>query len=148
MPSMKRHIFDALEAQLVANLPWAKTISWEKIRLLSSDFASHEIPVVQFYHLRTDYDHSQGRLDARMRLVVEVVTKATATATADQRTLFDLMEDVELAVGLVPNLGVPGVIHVRYLSDESDIHTIEPFFLGVLTFEVIHRKGYAGCTGP
>jgi hypothetical protein len=143
--SMKRQLFDALEAQLVAALPWAKTISWQKIKILAGDFPEWELPAVQFYHLHTDYNHSQGRIEGDMRLVIEVVTKSGTAGSVDQRTLFDLMEDIELAVGANPNLGIPGVYHCKYISDDCDIHAIEPFHVGALTFGVLHRKGFSGC---
>jgi hypothetical protein len=137
----RREIFDALKTQL-EQLTWAKGVEWEKIRILASDFAEYEVPRIQFYHVSTSYTHEQGRLLAAMLINVELVTMSTAANFADQRTLFDLQEEVEQMIGSEANLGVQGVIHVRYISDETDLHSIEPYFIASLTFEVIYHKPY------
>jgi len=145
MPDGMRHkIFDALEAQLRAGLTWPKTIAWDRIRLLSSEFGDHEIPVVQFYAIREDIVHQHGKLEAHMQLSIEVCLRQTQFATCDQSTLVDYLEEVEQCVGAQPNFGVPGVIHARYMSVEVDLHTIEPIYYGRLNFDVIYHKPYTG----
>lgn len=142
----KRHdILEATKTQLTTYLTWAKSIEWENIRIMSSDFGEHEIPRVQFYYLTTEYQQQQGRVQATAILNVEVCLKSTETLVVDQRDLFDKMDDVLLAFGKQANLGVPGVIHVRLLSDEVDAHTILPHFIGILTFEVVYLTTYTGC---
>lgn len=144
--SSKRHqIFDTIKTQLTTALTWAKIVDWEKIRILSSDFGEHEVPCVQFYALPTEYKPVTGRSEATMLLSVEVVLKSSASGVVDQRDLFDRMEDVILAFGSKANLGVPGVIHVRLVKDFIDAHTIQPHFVGILTFEVVYMTTYTGC---
>jgi hypothetical protein len=143
--SKRRQIFDAIKTQLTANLPWAKIVDWEKVRLLSSDFGDHEIPCVQFYHVRTPYEPARGQVQAKMLISVEVVMKSSYAGVVDQRDLFDKMDDVLLAFGKSINLGVPGVIHAQLLQDETDTHTISPHFLGTMTFEVTYLTIYGGC---
>ena len=143
--SKKREIFDAVKTQLTEQLAWAKVVDWEKIRIMSSDFGDHEIPCVQFYPLPTEYKPQQGRNQATMVLQVEVVLKSSVEGVVDQRDLFDRMDAVCLAFGTRPNLGVPGVIHVRLVKDFTDPHTIQPHFIGILTFEVVYMTTYTGC---
>ncbi len=144
--SRRADIFDALKTQLTTALTWAKVVDWEKIRILSSDFAEHELPCVQFYHVRTDYEHQQGRVQARMSLNIEVCLKSSYNqGEVDQKDLFDKMDDIILAIGNKANLGVPGVIHLRYVSDETVTHTIAPFYIGILNFEAIYLTTYTGC---
>jgi hypothetical protein len=143
--SKRRDIFDAIKTQLTGALPWAKIVDWEKIRLMSSDFGEHEVPCVQFYALPTEYRPQQGRNQASMLLSVEVVIKSSVEGVVDQRDMFDRMEDVILAFGKNPNLGVAGVIHARLIKDFIDPHTIHPHFIGILTFEVVYMTTYTGC---
>lgn len=143
--SKRREIFDAIKAQLTSELTWAKIVDWEKIRLLSSDFGEHEIPCVQFYQLPTEYRQQQGRVQATALISVEVVLKSSVDGIVDQRDLFDRMDDILRGFGTKPNLGVPGVIHIRLIGDEVDAHTIQPHFVGIMTFEVVYLTTYTGC---
>ena len=143
--SKKREIFDAIKTQLTTALTWAKVVDWEKIRILSTDLGEHEVPCVQFYALPTEYRPQQGRHEAHMQISVEVVLKSSVEGVIDQRDMFDRMNDVALAFGSKANLGVPGVIHVQLLKDYVDAHTIQPHFVGILTFEVVFMTTYTGC---
>lgn len=143
--SKRREIFDAIKTQLTTALTWAKVVDWEKIRILSADFGEHEIPCVQFYALPTDYRPQQGRNQATMLISVEVVLKSSVEGVVDQRDMFDRMDDVALAFGQNPNLGIQGVIHTRLLKDFTDPHTIQPHFIGILNFEVVYMTTYTGC---
>jgi hypothetical protein len=145
MSSKRSDIFDALKTQLSSKLTWAKVIEWEKVRILTTDFPEHELPCIQFYHVRTDYQPQQGRVEARMEVNVEVCIKSTATEVVDQQTLFDYMDGILQAIGQSPNLGVAGVIHMRLLRDETDAHTLLPHFIGILTFEVLYLTTFTGC---
>lgn len=142
----KRHlILEALKTQLTAQLTWAKSIQWENIRILASDFNDSEVPAVQFYHVRTDYEHQNGRVQARSLVNIELAMKSSASTVIDQRDLFDKIDAIIEAVGSNPNLGVAGVIHARLISDETDAFTIKPFLLGVVQFEIIYLTKYNGC---
>lgn len=145
MSSKRAQILDALKSQLTPLLTWAKVIDWQKIRILSSDFSEHELPCVQFYHVRTDYEQQQGRVQARMTLNIEVCLKSTTAGVVNQKDLFDRMDDILLAVGSNANLGIPGMIHARLLADETDTHSIEPHFIGILVFEFIYLTTFTGC---
>lgn len=145
MASKRAQILDALKTLLTTSLPWAKVVAWERIRLLSSDFLDHELPCVQYYHLRTDYTPMQGRVEARMQFNIEICMKSSSTSVVDQRDLFNKMDDILQAIGSQANLGIGGVIHLRLLSDETDTHSILPHYIGILTFEALYLTTYTGC---
>jgi len=143
--SKRAAILDNLKTLLTSKLTWAKTVDWQKVRLLSGDFKDHELPVVQFYHLRTDYAQQQGRVEATAQFSVEVCMKSLSTGVIDQRDLFDKMDAVLKAIGSNPNLGIAGLIHLRLVSDETDTHTIAPHYIGILNFEAVYLTTYTGC---
>jgi len=138
---IKSDIFDKLTIQL-QTLTWAKQVNWQRIRLAISDLGDHEIPLIQFYCIRTDYTHEQQRILASSQIGIEVVLKQTQAGLINQKTLFDYMEEVEQCVGAKPNLGVPTMLHMKYLSDETDLHMIEPYYYGLLVFEALYYKRY------
>jgi hypothetical protein len=145
MSDKRRDIFDAIKAQLLAEITWAKSVEWENIRILSSDFGEHEIPRIQFYTVGTSFKPIQGQVQATTSIVIEVCLKSSTLGVVDQRDLFDKMNDVMLAMGKKANLWLPGVIHIRPLSDECDTHTIQPHFIGIMVFEVVYLTTYTGC---
>jgi len=146
MTSQRSLILAAMKTQLTANITWAKIIDWEKIRILTADFPEHELPCIQFYHVRTDYEPQQGRVQARMSINVEVCIKSSYNGgKVDQKTLFDYMDDILRAVGVKPNLGIAGVIHTKLMSDETDAHSLQPHYIGILNFEVLYLTTFTGC---
>jgi hypothetical protein len=146
MTSKRATILDNLKNLLTTQCgSWAKKIDWEKIRILLSDFGEHELPLIQFYHVRTDYEQQQGRVQARMVLNIEICLKSTVSGTINQKDLFDKMDLVLQGIGTNPNFGVPGVIHARLLSDETDTHTLDGIFVGILVWEIIYLTTYTGC---
>jgi hypothetical protein len=142
---IKKQIFQNLSALLKDKCPWARSVSWERIRLLDTDFIESEIPAIQLYDLNTTYTHQSGRVEARMQIVIELVMKQTSQGVVDQGTLFDRLEDIEAAVGSNIDLGISGMLHLRYVSSTTDRHTIEPYYIAALEFEAIYLKPFSGC---
>jgi hypothetical protein len=145
MTSKRSQLLTNLKSLLTTHCSWAKMISWEKIRVISSDFAEHELPVIQFYHVRTDYEQQQGRALARMQFNIELCLKSTTSGVINQKDLFDKMDLILQAIGTNPNLDISGMIHLRPISDETDIHILEPLFIGVWNFEALYLTTFAGC---
>ena len=141
---MKREIFEALVYQL-STLPWVKRINWEKIWLLDSDFNDSELPALQIYDTGSEFTHQGGRLEARTSLSIELVMKQTPQGAVSQGILFDRVEEIELKIGQKIDLGVKGMLHVRYLREVTDLHTVEPYFIARLDFEAIYLKPFTGC---
>jgi hypothetical protein len=132
---------EAIKTRL-SSLTWAKSCDWKKIRISMDGTNQDQIPMIQFYQNGTSYTHEQGRLQATMQVSVELVLRSTATQEYDQADLMDKMQEIIEAVGLNPNLGIAGVIHARVLSDDLDLHLLEPYFYGTIIFEVIFYVKY------
>ncbi len=139
MSGIKSAIFAALKTRL-QGVTGVKSVTWDRIRITESDFADHELPAIQFYGLQTLYAHEQGRVTATTQIAIEVVLRGGSGST--QATLLDLMEAIEQKVGEDPSLGIPQMIHMAYVSDEIDLHSIEPFYIGRLNFEALYHKPY------
>lgn len=138
---IEARILDAIKARL-DGLTWPALVQWERLRLTTSDIASFEIPLVQFYMASTEISHQVQTLESRMVFFIEVVLRDSATTTANQRELLDKMAAIREVMGVNPNLGVKEVIHVRHIRREIDVHTISPFYYGRLQFECIFKEPF------
>jgi len=134
-------ILDAFKSRL-ETLTWPVTVAWEKIRLTVSDFAEHEIPVIQFYVQRIDSNHQVQTLESTMSVVVEVVLRQSYEQAIDARDIWEKVNDVKNVIGTNANLDVPGVFHCRMISRETDLYSIAPYYYGRLEFEVIFKEPY------
>ena len=141
---IKTDILEALELKL-KELPWAKSVEWKRIRLMAGDFADHDVPAIQFYAGATNYTHFTGRLEASTEISIELVMMQTSASVVEPQDVMNYAEDIELKIGESPNLGIPGMVHLKYLSDEIDLHTIEPYYYVRLTFAAIYHKRFSGC---
>lgn len=136
---VRADLFEALATRLAA-ISGIKTVEWNRIRISESDFADHELPAIQFYAGMTSYTHQQGQVQAATQIAIEVILRDGDGG--GQADLLDLMETVEQAIGSDPTFGISNMIHMAYLSDEVDLHSIDPFRIGRLTFEALYRKPY------
>lgn len=140
----KREIFENLASTLSA-LPWVKTVEWERIRITETDIRDHEIPLIQIYDTGSQNEHQRGNVQSTLGISIELILKQTSLNTASQSELFDMVEEIENAIGGNINLGVSGVIHLRYVSNATDLHTIEPYYYAVLNFEAIYNRLFSSC---
>lgn len=139
-----KQIMETLETVL-KTLPWVKLVSWKKLRIGVSDFRETELPAIQFYGTGQDMKHQHGKLEVTWRISIEVLLKSKCTGELDMGDLFDKQQEVEQVIGANPNLGIPGVIHFRYIGNQSDLYTILPIYYTRLDFECIFHKPYSGC---
>jgi hypothetical protein len=131
---IRSDIFTALAAKL-ATLPWAKTVNWEKVRLMASDIAQHEVPFVQFYAPFSRHEHVTQTIESVWTISIEIVDVQSSTRTVNQKDLFDKMEDVIALIGDDPTLQIPRLVHLTLASEETDVHLIEPYYYARLDFE-------------
>ena len=141
---IKREIFENL-ASTLQTLPWVKTIEWEKIRITETDIRDHEVPMIQIYDTGSQNEHQRGNVQASLGIAIELILKQTVLGTASQSELFDKVEEIETLIGNNVDLGVSGMIHLKYISDSTDLHTIEPYYYAVLNFEALYLKRFASC---
>lgn len=142
MASKKTEVLEALETAL-ETVPGVSLVAWDKIRVVAEDFAEHETPAIQFYMGDTNYFHEQGRLRAESEIAIECVLRGGNGVT--QGDLLDFMDEIVKTIGAHPNLNVKSVLHFQLLSDEVDLHSIDPFYVGRLNFLVVYHTTYSGC---
>jgi len=150
MASLENLILAALQEKL-QELTWPKVVEYEKIKLLSTDFREHEMPAIQFYDNGRSFAHVQRRIEVEWNITIEVLMKRTSSDVVDQGVLLDRTEEIERKIGANMTLGldtndamIGNVVHVKYLSAITDLHTVEPFFISLMNFSVNYFKPYTG----
>lgn len=133
--SMKSKIAEAIVNQLslVNELNYLK---FDEVRVLMSDFLEHELPACQLIDISETAEHEQGRLKKTWNITLEVVMKQTIYRQVNQQALWDLMYRIERKLWVFPNLGIPGVIHMQYIGNQTDLHLVDPYYIGKLDFLV------------
>jgi hypothetical protein len=113
-----------------------RTISFDEIKLIISDFKDVEIPAVQIIDLNSQVTHEQSRIKWFWRLAVEIILKSTEWDTVSQQDLWNLEYEVIRAIFAYPNLNVPGVIHCHLLGSATDLHLLKPYYFSRLDLQV------------
>lgn len=119
-------------------IPLFKIVEFDRVRLATDDFRDHEIPAAQFWDVGQLVDHERGRIKVRWAVSLEIILKQLQSNTASQKELWDLRRKCQLALWENPNLGIPGVIHLLYTGNITDLHLLEPFYIARLDFEVLY----------
>jgi len=127
MISKKRAICEAILAKLDGVVA-IKTKSFDRVRLYSSDFQDHELPAIQIIDIDETIQHEMSRAKKAWRLGLEIVMKPNEFGDVSQKDLWDMQYTVERALFADPNLSIPGVIHLQYLSATTDLHLLEPYY--------------------
>lgn len=104
------------------------SLNFEVIKLVFSDFESWELPVVQIIDQGEIVTHEMGRARKEWNLVLELVMKSSTSGEVFQKDLFDLQNLIEVTLWQDPNLGIPGVIDMKYEGSQTDLHMVEPFY--------------------
>lgn len=124
-------------------LSWVNLVSWKRIRLTTSDFMDHEIPLIQFYDNGQSITHEAARLRVEWNIAVELVLKSLSSNEIDVEDLLDRRQEVEQCLGAQEtHTGIPGFHHLRYLGNEPDYLSISPFFITRLDFQALYYKPY------
>lgn len=133
--SIEETIMDAL-ASRVATVTDVVTINTDRIILSTSDFRDHELPAVQIWDVAQSVQHQRGRILVNWAMSLEIIMKSLETGAVNQRTLWDLRRQIQLALWNEPNLNIPGVVHLIYSGNITDLHLIEPFYIARIDFDV------------
>ncbi len=137
--STKSRIAKALVAVL-ESIPSFKYVAFDKVKLYVSDFKETEIPAAQFIDLTEAITHERSRVLRRWSLSLEIVHKATENEAISQEDMWNLEYQVARKIWLNPNLGIPGVIHCQYISNSTDLHLLEPFYVLRMDFDVLYYE--------
>lgn len=137
--SMKTRIAEALLAKL-REIRSVRTVEFDKVRLRSDDFLSVECPAIQLIDINETIEHERSRAKKAWALALELVMRGTEDRPISQQDLWNLQYEVERMLWLNPNLGIPGLIHLRYLGSTTDLHLLEPFYFVRMDFEVLYYE--------
>lgn len=139
MPSLKSSIASAIITKLdtVAAL---KLKVFDKVRIAAGDFQDHELPACQLIDVGETIEHERSRAKKTWQISLELIMKPNEFGQISQQDLWDLQYDVERALWLNPNLGIPGVIHLRYIGSQTDLHLLDPYYFARLDFEVLYYE--------
>ena len=132
--SKKTDILDAIVG-ILEGVTSLKSVNWEKIKLTADDFKEYELPAAQIFSGGETIIHEQGRARKTWTLHLEIILKQSTSQVVNQRELYDLEHEVELALWENPQLGIPGVIDLRYVSNEQDLHLLDPIYYTRINFE-------------
>jgi len=146
MPSPEEDIRDKLVdiLQNHATLTDIKTVNFDRVQLAISDFRDHEVPAVQLWDVAQAITHERGRIRVGWAISLEIIMKTKSAGLVEQVDLWDLRRRIQLALWETPNLGIPTVIHMIYNGNITDLHTVEPFYIARIDFEVAFYDDLTG----
>ncbi len=142
--SIESDIVDAIVSKIEADIPEVNYISFDQIKLATGDFAAHELPAVQIWDAGASVQHERGRILVDWNLALELVMKSEIEGLVDQKQLFELRRKIQLALWDNPNLGIPGVVHLLYTGNVSDLHLLDPFYIARIDFAVRYYDNLTG----
>ena len=140
MPSIKRQIADKIVQRIQTNVPALKIVTFDRVRLLGSDFRDHELPAAQLYDVGQRNTLDKARRLVEWRIALEVVIKGLETGGVDQRDLWDLEEQLDDVLTTQPKLGIAEVIHLIYDGSITDLHLLEPHYMVRMDLMVLYHK--------
>jgi len=135
----KSKIADAILAKL-DGISRIKYKSFDRIRLSRDDFSEVQTPAIQLIDVNETVEHEQSRAKKTWTIALELVLKETQYEPVNQQDLWNLAYEVERALWADPNLSIPGVIHLRYIGSQTDLHLLEPYYFTRLDFEVLYYE--------
>ena len=139
--TMKSLIADAILVQL-QQVKRINYLSFDKVKLLASDFSEYEIPAIQLIDVSETVEHEMGRAKKTWQIALELLLKGGSSGEVSQQDLWDLQYEVERKLWQRNklNLGIKGVVHLRYLGSSTDLHLLEPYYFSRMDFEVLYYE--------
>jgi len=118
-----------------------KTIRFDRVKLNIAEYEDWELPAVQLIDLSKLFRHEMSRSASQWFIAVELCLRTTEElGVVDQRTLWDLMEDIIRAIMAEPKLGLPFVQHCRLVDEITDLHLQEPNYTATIGLEVLYHE--------
>lgn len=142
--SLESEICDKIISTIQSDVPEIKYISFDKIKLSTSDFRDFELPAVQIWDISQSAKHERGRILITWSISLEIIMKSNETGVASQKDLWELRRKIQLALWKKPNLEIPGVVHLVYNSNITDLHLVEPYYIARLDFDVVFYDNLTG----
>jgi hypothetical protein len=119
-----------------------RTVVSDRVLISTDDFSEVTLPAIQFIDLNEKIEHEQSRTKNTWLFNLELVMKGSQWESVTQQDLWNLMYLVAREMGSQPNFGIPGVIHVKYLNNQTDLHLLESHYIAKLTFEVLYYEPF------
>ena len=141
--SIESTIADKIVTVLTA-VPGINSVNFDRVILATTDFRDHELPAIQVWDVAQSIEHQRGRILVNWALSVEIVMKSLTTGAVVQKDLWELRRTVQRALWAQPNLGIPGVVHLVYTGNITDLHTVEPYYISRLDFDVQYYDDLTG----
>ena len=117
------------------------TVEFDKVKLNIQDYSDYELPAVQLVDLSKTYQHEMSRSKSTWFVAIEICMRTTEQiGEADQGALWTLQEDVMRSIMAQPQLGLSFVIHVRMIDEATDLHMIEPNYVGTIGLEILYYE--------
>lgn len=147
MPEMEALIADDIKSRLqnAATLSDLNYVEFGSLKTAITDFVDPELPAVQIYDERQSVKHERGQGKYRWSLVLEIIMKSNVNATVDEKSLWDLRRRIELVLWENPNLNIPGVHQLSYTGSITDYHSLRPYYISLIEFDVVFSRPLAGC---
>jgi len=133
--SIEADIMNAIVAR-IQTVPEVVTVNSDRIVLATSDFRDHELPAVQIWDIAQSIQHERTRILVDWSMSIEIVMKSLETGAVDQSTLWNMRRNIQLALWDKPNLEIPGVVHMLYTGNVTDLHLIEPYYVARIDLDV------------
>ena len=134
--SIETDIVDKIVDIITNDVTGINYVSFDKIKLSTSDFEPHEMPAVQIWDNGQAPLHERGRIKVDWNLSLELIMRSEITGEVDQKGLFEKRREIQLALWNNPNLGIPGVIHLIYTGNITDLHLLQPNYIARIDFVV------------
>lgn len=142
--SIESDIADKLVQTITDGVPELKSVSFDLIRSTLSDFRDHEIPAVQMYDVEQVPEHQRGRILVTWSISLELIMKSLNSVSVNQKSLWELRRKIQRALWAKPNLGIPGVVHLIYNGNITDLHLLQPYYVARLDFSVLFYDDLTG----
>ena len=138
---MKSIISEAVLEKL-QGITRVKYLSFDKIKIIQSDFNDHELPAIQIIDISETVTHEQNRTKNTWMLSLEIVMRTTEIEPIGQQDLWNLEYEVKRKLWADPTLGIKnkGMVHLRLLGTTTDLHLLEPFYYCRMDFEAIYYE--------
>ncbi len=144
MAELEEIICDKILLIIQTDVPEVKTSTFLDVKSTITDFNESALPAVQIWDVAQEIEHQRGFALVTWVLNLELVMKSTSDKAITQRDLWELRRQIELALWDKPNLEIPGVIHMLYRNNLTDLHLLKPFHTATMEFQVLFRRKLTG----
>jgi hypothetical protein len=141
--SIESDIIDEIVSR-VSSTPGIKTVNFDRVRTTISEFEAHELPAVQIFDQAQVIEHERNRILVTWELALELIMKSDITGIVSQKDLLEKRREIQLKLWERPNIEIPGVVHLIYNGNVTDLHLLEPYYIARIDFSVLYYDHLTG----